>query len=266
MSYLQHFGLKHDPLGKNIRSTVHSIQADQLKQKLSWLLQTKGIGLITGEAGTGKTTAVREWANALNPMTHHVVYQSDNHFKPFDIYSQFAESLGLEKYTRYSRLWRALKQELLNIADNKHLSTIWILDEVHLAPASFFTELPAFLNFSFDSREIITIILIGLPSLQAVLKKTVYSPLHSRILFQFGWQTIDSSVKFHEFVTEAIKNAGIQNSIITQSGMQLIYMASKGRLRVAHKILTYAFKAATDANFNHLPDDIIQQAIEKEAI
>ena len=54
MSYLQHFSLKHDPLGKNIRSVVHSTQENQLKQKLNWLLQTKGVGLITGEAGTGK--------------------------------------------------------------------------------------------------------------------------------------------------------------------------------------------------------------------
>jgi type II secretory pathway predicted ATPase ExeA len=265
MSYLQHFGLKHDPLGKNIRSTVNSIQADQLKNKLNWLLQTKGIGLITGDAGTGKTTALREWSNTLNPMTHHLIYQSDNHFKAFDIYSQFADSLGLEKYARYSTLWRALKQELLNLTEHKQLSPIWILDEAHLAPANFFAELPAFLNFDFDSREIITIILVGSPSLQAMLKKSIYSPLYSRVLFQFSWQTIDSSVKFHEFVMEALKNAGIHNSIISQSGMQLIYMASKGRLRIAHKILTTAFQKAADSNCNHLPDEIIQQAIEAVA-
>jgi MSHA biogenesis protein MshM len=262
MSYLQHFGLKHDPLGKDIRHAVHTLQADQLKQKLNWLLQTKGIGLITGEAGTGKTTALREWSHALNPMIHHVIYQSDNHFKVFDIYSQLADSLGLEKHVRYSTLWRALKQELLGLTDHKQLFPIWILDEVHLAPANFFTELPAFLNFSFDSREIMTIVLVGLPSLQTTLKKSIYSSLYSRILFQFGWQTIESSARFHELVTEALKNAGIHNSIISQSGMQLIYMASKGKLRFTHKILTCAFQKAAEDNCNHLPDEIIQYAID----
>lgn len=265
MSYLQHFGLKHDPLGKNIRSIVQSAQADQLKQKLNWLLQTKGVGLITGDAGTGKTAVLREWANNLNPMTHQVIYQSDNHFKAFDIYCQLSESLGLEKHARYSRLWRELKNELLNLIDHKQLSPIWILDEAHLAPANFFAELPAFLNFSFDSREIMTIIIVGLPTLQATLKKSIYSPLYSRIMFQFGWQTIDSSVRFHEFVIEAFKNAGVHTSIISQSGMQLIYMASKGKLRFTHKVLTHALQKAAEANCNHLPDDIIQQAIEAVA-
>jgi MSHA biogenesis protein MshM len=262
MSYLQHFGLKHDPLGKNIRNIVHSNQEKNLTQQLGWLLQTRGVGLITGDAGTGKTTALREWANTLNPMTHHVIYQSDNHFKPFDIYSQLADTLGLERYTRYSTLWRALKMELLNLVDHKQLSPIWIVDEAHLAPPAFLAELPAFLNFSFDNREVMTIILVGLPTLQSTLKKSIHSALHSRILFQFHWQTIDDSSKFREFIIEAFKNAGVHDSIMSHSGMELIYMASKGKLRYTHKILTHVFQKAAINNLKHLPDEIIQEAIE----
>jgi MSHA biogenesis protein MshM len=263
MSYLQHFGLKQDPLGKNIRSIVHCKQEAQLKQKLNWLLQTKGVGLITGEAGTGKTTALREWVSTLNPMTHHAIYQSDNHFRAFDIYSQLADTLGLEKYMRYSALWRALKRELLNLMDNKQLAPIWILDEAHLVPFNFLLELPAFLNFSFDNREVMTIILVGQPQLQVILKKSIHSALHSRILFQFSWQAFDDFAMFNEFVIEALKNAGIHNAILSQSGMQLIYTASKGKLRYAHRILTQAFQKAEIHNCNHLPDDIIQQSIEE---
>ena len=265
MSYLQHFGLKHDPLGKNIRSIVHSTQENQLKQKLNWLLQTKGVGLITGEAGTGKTTVLREWVNSLNPMMHHVIYQADNHFKAFDIYSQLAESLGLEKCVRYSTLWRTLKRELLNLIDNKQLSPIWILDEAHLVPFNFLTELPAFLNFSFDNREVMTIILVGQPPLHATLKKSIHSALNSRIIFQFSWQTIDNFVKFSEFVLEAFKNAGIHHSIVSQSGMQLVYTASKGKLRYAHRIFTQSFQKATDNNCNHLSDEVLQKSIEELA-
>ncbi len=262
MTYLQHFGLKHDPLGKNIRHVVHSPQEIQLAQQLNWLLQTKGVGLITGEAGTGKTTALREWTTTLNPMIHHIIYQSDNHFRAFDIYCQLADKLGVERQSRYSRLWRALKQELLNLVESKQLSPIWIIDEAHLAPANFFAELPAFLNFSFDSRDVLTIILVGLPPLQNTLKKSIYSALHSRVLFQFNWAAIDEPLVFREFLLEAFKNAGINDSILSQSALQLIYIASKGKLRYADRILTRAFQMAAKNNCNHLPDDIIQQAIE----
>lgn len=262
MSYLQYFGLKHDPLGKNIQTIVHSTQQAHLTQKLNWLLQTKGVGLITGDAGTGKTTALRQWANALNPMTHHVLYQSDNHFRPFDIYSQLADQLGLGNYTRYSTLWRALKNELLNLVDNRQLSPIWIIDEAHCAPTHFLMELPAFLNFSFDSRDIMTIILIGSPQLQATLKRSIHSALHSRMLFQLTWMAIDDATQFKELLIQAFKHAGVHDTILSQSGIQLIYVASKGRLRYAHRILTTALQIAADNRCNHLPDDIIQQSID----
>jgi MSHA biogenesis protein MshM len=262
MSYLQHFGLKHDPLGKNIHHIVHSTQQERLTQKLTWLLQTKGVGLITGDAGTGKTTALREWTNSLNPMTHHVIYQADNHFRPFDIYSQLADHLGLGRYTRYSTLWRALKNELLDLVDNRQLSPIWIIDEAHCAPIHFLTELPAFLNFSFDSRDIMTIILIGSSSLQATVRKSIHSALLSRMLFQFTWMAIDDATQFREVIIQAFKFAGRHEVVLSQSGMQLIYTASKGRLRYAHRILTASLQMAAQNGYNHLPDDLIESVIQ----
>lgn len=262
MSYLQFFGLKHEPLGKNNRQSVPLPQAAQLTQQLTWLLETKGIGIITGEAGAGKTTALREWAKELNPMSHRVIYQSDNHFKVFDIYSQLADNLGLERHQRYSTLWRALKKELLDCVDHKQLMPIWILDEAHLAPPNFFAELPAFLNFSFDSRDIMTIILVGLPSLQSQLKKPLYRPLYSRSRFHFEWQTLDNITTFQSFVVEAFKQAGVHQSLISSTGMQQLYMVSKGSLRVTHQLLVLAMQYAAEQKINHLSDDIIQLAVD----
>lgn len=260
--YLQHFGLKHDPLGKNIHQAVMHHQYELLKNKLNWLAQTNGIGLITGDAGTGKTTALREWTKTLNPLTHRVIYQSDNHFRAFDIYCQLAESLGLEKYHRYSKLWRILKQELLNLYDNKQMTLVWILDEAHQMPANFLVELPAFLNFSFDTRDIMMVVLIGLPTLGALIKRSVYSALNSRILFQYHWHPLDEFDQFNRFILTAFQQAGKHETIISQSGTKLIHLASKGRLREAHKIITRSLQLATEKNLNHLPDDIIELSIE----
>lgn len=259
--YLQHFGLKYDPLGKTIRQTIEQPQYLSLEQKLNWLLQTKGAGLITGEAGTGKTTSVREWTKKLNPMTHKVVYQSDNHFRPFDIYCQLAESLGLEKHHRYSTLWRTLKQGLLELYDNKQLAPIWILDEAHHLPTNFLIQLPSFLNFSFDTRDIMIIIFVGLPPLDIILKRSIYSALNSRILFNYSWKPLDDFSSFADFIVSAFKKAGKQETILSQSGLKLMHIASKGRLRETHKIITQSLQLATDRQLNHLPDEIIELSI-----
>lgn len=261
--YLQHFGLKYDPLGKSVKDMIDTSQHQQLKQQLNWLLDTKGIGAITGDAGIGKTTSVREWARSLNPLTHKIIYQPDNHFRAFDVYSQFAERLGLNAIHRYSRLWRSLKQELLHCYEEKKVTSVWILDEAHQLPLNFFAELPSFLNFSFDTRDIMVIVLIGNAKLHQILQRSIYAPLASRMQFHFEWKTLDDFVSFQQFVTQAFHNAGAQQTLMGQSAFKLLHMASKGRLRQAHQIITKSLQLAAFANLNHIPDDVLQRAIEE---
>lgn len=260
--YLQHFGLKHDPLGKQVSEVLDNNQYQSLNQSLDWLVQTRGVGMITGDAGVGKTTGVHQWAKSLNPLTHRVIYQADNHFKAFDIYCQLAENLGLELHHRYSRLWRAIKQELLHLADEKKVTPVWIIDESQNLPLNFFADLPAFLNFSFDTRDIMIILLIGTPKLQTIVQRSAYSALTSRIQFHFEWQALDDFGYFSQLVVSAFQKAGCQQTMLSQSAMKLIHMASKGRLRYTHRIITRSLQLAAQQNLNHLPDDVINNAIE----
>lgn len=261
--YLHHFGLKYDPLGKAMKAIIDTPQQHQLKQQLQWLLETKGIGAITGDPGIGKTTGVRQWVSSLNPLTHKVIYQPDNHFHAFDVYSQFAESLGLNAIHRYSRLWRTLKQELLHYSEEKKVTPIWILDEAHQLPLNFFAELPAFLNFNFDTRDIMVILLIGNAKLHQILQRSFYAPLASRMLFHFEWKPLEEFSAFEQFVTTAFHNAGAQQPLMAQSAFKLLHMASKGRLRQAHQVITKSLQLASAANLHHIPDDILQLAVEQ---
>ena len=187
----------------------------------------------------------------------------DNHFRPFDIYCQLADSLGLERHHRYCQLWRLLKAELLVLHDNKHITPVWILDEADLLPLNFLMELPSFLNFTFDTRDIVIIILSGTPKLKSIMGRSAYSALASRILFHFHWQALDDFTSFSKFITSAFQNAGKQEVIISRSGLQIIHMASKGRLRYAHKLITHCLQAATAQNINHISDDIIKSVIDE---
>jgi type II secretory pathway predicted ATPase ExeA len=51
------------------------------------------------------------------------------------------------------------------LTDTQQILLIWILDEAHNLPPEFFRDLPAFLNFAFDSRDLLTVWLVGHPSL-----------------------------------------------------------------------------------------------------
>ncbi len=261
--YLQHFGLTHDPLGKRQKEYIDTQQYKGLEEHCQWLLQSRGVGLITGGSGTGKTAAIRRWTSTLNPHQYTVHYQADNHFKPFDIYCQLAERLGLETQHRYSLLWRSIKTQLLHLYQNKCMTTLWILDEAQNLPYDFITELPSFLNVNFDTQETIIILLIGTPKLHSLIKRATAASLASRLQFHYQWQPLQGFEAFANLVNAAFVQAGRSDTLISDTGMQTIHLATKGRLRYAHRIITRSMQIACQCKQNYLPDEIIADVIEE---
>ena len=92
--YLQHFGLRHPPLDKDITEPWDDGALARLAERFNWLLQAPGIGLITGEPGVGKTAALRHLTRSLNPHRYHVIYQAETDFGRIDIYRGLARALG----------------------------------------------------------------------------------------------------------------------------------------------------------------------------
>jgi len=69
--FLQFFGLKFNPFRKEvpIEQLFASSSSIELRSRLGFLETTRGIGLVMGEPGAGKTTALRAYLKQLNPAS-----------------------------------------------------------------------------------------------------------------------------------------------------------------------------------------------------
>ena len=65
--FRQHFGLSSEPLGKGTTDLWDDGQIAGLKERFQWLLDSPGLGLLTGEPGVGKTAALRQITASLIP-------------------------------------------------------------------------------------------------------------------------------------------------------------------------------------------------------
>jgi MSHA biogenesis protein MshM len=70
---LQHFGLKHYPLDKARSELWDDGFLSRLNERFQWLLESPSVGLLTGEAGVGKTAALRQLTQALNPHRYGIM-------------------------------------------------------------------------------------------------------------------------------------------------------------------------------------------------
>ena len=259
--YLQHFGLRHPPLGKEITQPWDDGALEHLTQRFNWLLQSPGIGLITGEPGVGKTVALRSLTRTLNPHRYLVLYQAETDFGRLDIYRGLARALGIEPSYRRAQLWRDIKQRVHELVDTKQVMPLWVIDEAQNLPPEFFRDFPAFLNFAFDSRDLISVWLLGHPSLAQTLERAPYAALYSRIQVHVQLKPVVERERFTSLIQHALTTAGCQHTVVSTSGMEILRQASQGLPRQAGRILCTAMRLAVPKALNHLPDEILQLAI-----
>lgn len=259
--FLQHFGLTHAPLGKELAEPWDDGVLTHLAQRFDWLLKTPGIGLLTGEPGVGKTAALRKLTRSLNPHRYLALYQAETDFSRVDLYRGLAHALGLEPCYRRAQLWRDIKQHVHELAHNKQITPIWIIDEAQNLPVEFFRDFPAFLNFAFDSRDLISVWLVGHPALACTLERAPYAALCSRIQVRVVLKPVLERERFAQLIAYALKSAGCQHALLADSGMEILRQASRGLPRQAGRILCTAMRLAVLRGLNHLPDELLQQAI-----
>lgn len=259
--YLQHFGLAHAPLGKDLAEPWDDGALGTLAQRFEWLLSAPGIGLLTGEPGVGKTAALRRLTRSLNPHRYLVLYQAETDFGRVDLYRGLARALGVEPSYRRAQLWRDIKLRVHELADARQVTPVWIVDEAHNLPAEFFRDLPAFLNFAFDSRDLISVWLVGHPALAHMLERAPYAALATRIQARVVFKPVVERERFAQLVAHGLKSAGCQHTLLADSGMEILRQASKGLPRQASRILCTAMRLAVPKGLNHLPDELLQQAI-----
>ncbi len=75
MNYIMRYGLEYNPFIKNRADiTFESSDYKETIFRLNYLKDIKGFGVITGEAGKGKTTIIRLWSKSLNRSLYKVIY------------------------------------------------------------------------------------------------------------------------------------------------------------------------------------------------
>ena len=258
--FQQHFGLKHVPLGKN-SPFLASDGFTTLKERFINLLHSPGIGLLTGEPGVGKTAALRHITKELNPHQYPVFYLSETQFTSFDVYRQIALNLGLVPHYRFAHLWRDIKNQIRERVESKRTLPVFIIDEAQNLPLDFFRGFPSFLNFDFDARDMMSVWFVGHPILSSIIDRIAYTALSSRIQARCQIQPVTDRERFTQLIQQAFKEAGCQNNLITDSGIEIIRMSSQGRPRNMHRILCGAMQLAAQKGLNFLPDDLIQDTI-----
>jgi len=263
-SYRTRFNLTHHPLPRDAAGSTFFCQTkslNQLEDCFHELLDEPGLGVLTSEAGVGKTAAIRNICSQLPSPDFLVIYLCNTAASPFDIYRSLALELGLVPSHRKSQLWFQLKAALVRLIDEQHTLPIIVLDEAQHLSDAFLGDLAGFLNFAFDTRSAATVWLVGLPGLAQRLRMQLHAPLATRIAFQVHLAPLERD-DFKALVEHGIKAAGSREKLLTDSALELLFRVCRGIPRIASRLLRAALKQAHARNQNVVDEQVLKAAVE----
>lgn len=181
--YRKHFGLTRHPFSKGIEpdELFASAALRELEARLGHLLDLRGIGVITGESGSGKTTACRKMVAGLHTGLHRVLYISLTTGNVMDLYKTIAWEIGLPTERNRASLFRQIRTEVSRLCGEAKQKPVLIVDEAHHLRSDVLEDLRLLTNYAMDSENRLCLVLVGHPELRRRLNMAVHEALSQRV-------------------------------------------------------------------------------------
>lgn len=256
-----YFGLKFNPFTKEIPKE-HLFSGHDLREfysRIDYLQKARGIGLVVGEPGIGKSTALRGYASNLNPALFKYCYFSLATVTVLEFYRALAIELGIEPKHKKVALFHQIQQAIYTLYYEQRITPVIILDEIHLASNKLLEDLRLIFNFNMDSQNPFVLILAGQPLIRSKLSLSINSPLRQRIVVKYIMSGI-SKDEVDNYLSSRIKLAGSNEDIFTPTAVEAIYAITNGVTRLINSIATNSLICAFAQKKRFVDEEIVYQA------
>lgn len=245
-TYRSFFGLQKEPFGSDlpIEEILLTTELGDVRERFDYVLRIGGIGLLTGEIGSGKSTALRYAAGKLHPAEYYSLYVTATTGSILELYRQILTELGIEQCSpSKAMLTRLIRQGILELVEGKKMKTALIIDEASLLRMEVFCELHTICQFDKDSKPYLPLILAGQGSLIDKLCYKSSAPLASRIICRAHLQGLDKE-GMAQYLLHHLRLAGVKKPLFDESATTAIHQGSGGLLRKANHLARGALIAA----------------------
>jgi len=261
--YFTYWKLKKDPFG-NVPSHEYFFGSSQHEEGLFRLLYTvenrKGVAMLTGAPGSGKTTILRTLMNRLSPERFKTYLISNPALDHLDFIRAILIQLGERANSRSKVILLNQLQNRLRQNAQQAIDTVLIIDEAHIINRrSIFEELRMLMNMQFNDQFLLTLILTGQPPL---LKKiSMVQSLKERISVKHHLDPLDTEQTMR-YIRFRLKKAGSELNLFTENSVEAIHTYSGGMPVRINNLCDRCLLIGLMRNKKQIDEDIVNDAIE----
>jgi general secretion pathway protein A len=261
--FQQFFGFTCSPFSKSIPTAnlFDSAGQKELAARLTFLVRERGFGLLTGEFGSGKSTAVRAFAASLDFNRYLVIHLDNPSTGITGLYRDLLLNLGQRPPYTASRMVTAIRLAFDDLISNKRRIPLVIIDEAHLLSQSMLEQFRLLLSDKMDSQSLATLLLVGHPSLRSTLRLTVHEAFQQRLTMRYLLPPLDLQETIG-YVKHHLRVAGATNpAIFTDDAITRIFEYTKGFPRRINQACITALMAAMIDQKSTVDESTVRKAI-----
>lgn len=262
MSWRERFGMQTAPLPRGAAGETFfdkDPHYQRLARAFAWLAAEPGIGVLTGEPGVGKTSAMRHLCRQLPGSEHRVVYLCDCAVKPLDLYRMLAAELGLRPGPR-AQIVADIKRALVSLVDERGVVPIVILDDAQGLRDDLLHELHGLTSLDFDGREYLTIWLVGHPLLARRLRLQQHAALAQRVVIYAPLLAKTDPLLFDAMLDHGLAAASASAGLIPADARELIQRVTRGIPRLISHLLRIALTVADERGLTTIDVSVVNTA------
>lgn len=274
MGYTDYFDFDSEPFSNapNDKFYFDSEQHNQALLRLKYSVDSdKGLAVLVGGVGTGKTTLARRMLDEL-PIDQYessLLVMIHSEITPDWILSRICMQLGVNNPdVSPLKMLKQLYERLMQIEKEGRKAVVLIDEAQMLQTRALMEEFRGLLNLEIPGKKLLNIIFFGLPELDNILK--LDAPLAQRVAFRYTLKPLSAEASI-AYIKYRLQVAGCKESPFEADTLPLIHNVAGGVPRLINTLCdnalfeTYLRRSAkVDARIiKNIAEDFGMVAIQK---
>ena len=270
MSYYQVLGLQAEPFSTSPDPTFfyHSTSHQQALQRLEIAIRLRrGLNLILGDVGTGKTTLARTLVSTLAGDAHIIVHMvlDPSYDSEFQFLSALTRMFGLQPAFKSTLDYReAIERYLFQKGVEEHRIVTLLIDEGQKLTPSLLEELRILLNYETNEYKLLQLVIFS--QLELLPRVSRIRNFMDRVVLKYMLNPLDVT-ETAELIRFRLHQAGLapERTLFTDDAVAAIYHATHGYPRQIAFLCHNALETLVMQEQSIIDAPLIQQLVHNEA-
>jgi type II secretory pathway predicted ATPase ExeA len=233
----------------------------ELLQGLHYSLEVRGISLVIGSPGVGKSITLRKFKDELSPQKYQPYYMWNTRISPVGFMRTLCRCFQLPLAAYIADMFDSVNVFLGSLEETIGKYPVLIFDECDNLSREVLEYIRLLMNYQMDSEEKFSLIMCGTDKLQNLLREHAHTAFRQRITYchklrPFSFDDARAYVNYHMARVDGAPE------VFTDGAVNLMFQMSRGLPRVMNQVAIQSLIHAAIHRIERIDENLIRRNVD----